>query len=276
MEGDTNRATVTIASGSGDETLTAHLDVDLIIKRAEIQLSTDTVSFSALVGSEGADSTLVFINNIGAGPPRALGEIREIDPQEIEYIDGESDWLEVALVPVERALDQVKVKASADSFVDDGLSVARLAVESEFGGEDSLTVTLAVRKPDSSLDEQTIQFVDLDNLAPYPGDSLVVDPAPSPTGTLKVGVRNGSPSLLDLVGLSVSEVNYIKGDSDWMSPAFERTTASFEDPAVLFIRLETRDLPSGEHVADFSVTSELFPLFETQPKGTFRVILRVR
>jgi hypothetical protein len=274
---DTSRAIVSMTSETEGESLEASLDVALILSRPALSLSTETVTFSDLVGTQDTLSTQVFIKNAGAGNQASLGGIH-LDP--VRYTQGGPGWLSAALHQGEGELPKVTVTGTAANLLE-GQRVAEVPVASAYGGTETLTVTLAVRKPDYSFEKQTIQFVIADSLidgrpVPLPADSVLVISESSDTTVARVGVRNGSETPLSLVGLRVGTPTYPAGqEGGWITGAFlDRTTASFYEPAELVVVVEPKSLPSGVYEGYVRITAERSGLESVDPKD-LRVFLVV-
>jgi hypothetical protein len=274
---DTSRAVLAMTSESQGESLQASLEVAWILSRPALSLSTETVTFSDLVGTRDTLSTQVFIKNAGAGNQASLGGIH-LDP--IRYTLGEPGWLSAALEEGEGELPRITVNGTA-AHLQEGQQTAEVPVVSEYGGTETLAVTLAVRTPDFSFEKQIIQFVIADSLVegrpvPLPGDSVLVVAESSDTMVARVGVRNGSETPLSLVGLRVGTPAYPTGqEGGWITGAFlDRTTASFYEPAELVVVVEPRGLSSGVYEGYVTITAERSGLEPVDPKD-LRVFLVV-
>jgi hypothetical protein len=274
---DTSRAVVSMTSESQGESLQASLEVAWILSRAALSLSTETVTFSDLVGTLDTLSTQVFIKNAGAGNPASLGGIH-LDS--IRYTLGEPGWLSAVLEEGEGDLPRITVNGTA-AHLQEGRRAAEVPVVSEYGGTETLAVTLAVRTPDFSFEKQIIQFVIADSLVdgrpvPLPGDSVLVVAESSDTMVARVGVRNGSETPLSLVGLRVGTPTYPTGqEGGWITGAFlDRTTASFYEPAELVVVVEPGGLPSGVYEGHVKITADRSGLEPVDPKE-LRVFLVV-
>jgi len=274
---DTSRAIVTLASESKGVTLLAYLNVDLILERPVLALSTDRVTFSDLVDSQATLSTQVFMGNDGAGSWAALGEITL---GSVDYYDGEPGWLSAVLNPKVGELPEITLEGSAANLPE-GNHDAHLPVVSGFGGTDTLTVRLALREPDFSFDSLGLQFVIADSLVdgrhvPLPDNRLLVTSESADTTVVRVGVRLDQETPLTLVGLRVGTIEWTQGQSGWITGAFlDRTTATFDDPAELSVVVEPRGLASGVYEAKLEVKSERIGLQDMAPEY-LHVVLTVR
>jgi hypothetical protein len=273
-----HRATVRIRSENGGE---RPLTVTLTLTTPRLRLSTESILFSDTVGSAEPLRTRVFLSNVGAGTRESLGPLQVGG---IQYADGPAAWL-VTLpspgVPVEGY--QVEIAASALGLPA-GTFQARVPLVSTWGGSDTVTVSLTTREPDRSFDLPTIELVK-DSLVggspvpvPLPGDSVVVGPAGTASTQLsvRVGVRNGSRTRLTLSGLRVGIPSYPPGQSGgWITGAFlNRTAATYEDPAELFVAVESRGLAPGRYEGRLVVSSESAGLEAVLPR-VLRVVLVV-
>jgi uncharacterized membrane protein len=274
---DTSRAIVTLASESKGVTLLAYLNVDLILERPVLALSTDRVTFSDLVDSQATLLTQVFMGNDGAGNWAALGEITL---GSIDYYDGEPGWLSAVLNPKVGELPEITLEGSAANLPE-GNHDAHLPVMSGFGGTDTLTVRLALREPDFSFDSLGLQFVIADSLVegrhvPLPENRLSVTSESGDTTVVRVGVRLDQETPLTLVGLRVGTIEWTQGKSGWITGAFlDRTTATFNDPAMLSVVVEPRGLASGVYEAKLEVKSERIGLRDMAPEY-LRIVLTLR
>jgi hypothetical protein len=93
---------------------------------------------------------------------------------------------------------------------------------------------------------------------------------------VRVKVRNGSATRVPLSGLRVGVPSYSSGQvGGWITGAFlNRTTATNDDPAELFIVIVSNGLPSGRHEGRLVISSESAGLEEVVPK-VLRVVLVV-
>jgi hypothetical protein len=166
----------------------------------------------------------------------------------------------------------------------EGISVALVRIESQWGGIETVTVTFSAREPDRSFDLPTIEFVQETTaggsvpLTPLPGDSVVARAQPGTTAQigLRVGVRNGSQTRVTLAGLRVGVPTYLGGSpTGWITGAFlNKTTATFSEPAELSVSVTPAGLPAGRYEASLVVSSESAGLEEVGPR-TLHVILVV-
>ena len=278
VPGGTHRAAVTIASEFGGD---RSLEVALVLTPPVLSLSSQTVTFSDTVGSPDTLQTQVFISNTGAGNRASLGLV---NLGTIDYPQGEAGWL--VTTPGQGELVegfQVGLKGSA-SDLPEGNWTALVPVESQWGGADTVAVTFSAREPDRSFDLPTIQLVK-DSLVngdtvqvPLLGDSVVVGPVsagPTELG-VRVGVRNGSQTRVTLSGLRVGIPSYPQGQAGgWITGAFlDRTTATFNDPAELFVVVVPAGLASGRYEGRLVVSSESAGLEAVAPR-VLRLVLVV-
>jgi len=260
LQGGTHSATVIVASENGGE---APLHVSLVLVPPVLSLSSQTVTFSDTVGSPDTLRTQVFISNTGSGNRASLGLI---NLGIIAYPQGESGWLTTDPEQGDTIEGFVLGLEGVAAGLPEGGWLALVPVESEWGGADTVAVTFAARKPDRSFDLPSIELVK-DSLVggsvvkvPLAGDSLVVGPvvADSAQVGVRVGVRNGTETRLDLTGLRVGIPSYPANQpTGWITGAFlDRTTATFEDPAELFVVVVPADLASGRYEGRLVVSSQ--------------------
>jgi hypothetical protein len=278
LSGETYRATVTIASENGGSgTLEVALDLALPL----LDFSSRIVTFSDTVGSPDTLQSQVFISNTGAGNRESLGSI---NLGSIVYPQGAAGWLITEPGEGEGVEGfQVGLKGSA-AQLPEGDAMALVPVESQWGGVDTVAVTFIAREPNRSFDLPTIQLVvgtlvtGEAVLVPLPGDSVVVGPVsagPTELG-VRVGVRNGSATRVTLSGLRVGIPTYPEGQTGgWITGAFlNRTTATFDAAAELFMVVVPDGLPSGRYEGRLVISSGAAELEAVVPK-VLRVILVV-
>jgi hypothetical protein len=174
----------------------------------------------------------------------------------------------------------VGLEASA-AGLEEGSWQARVPVLSQWGGGDTVAVTLSAREPDRSFDLPTIQFVK-DTLVngvtvrtPLVGDSLSVGPLAGGS-VVRIGVRNGSRTRVALSGLRVGIPSYADGQpGGWITGAFlSRTTATFEEPAELIVVLDPAGLTPGHYGGRLVISSESPGLEQVEPR-VLKVVLSV-
>ncbi len=278
LPGGTHRAVVSVGSeyGGSDD-----LAVALNLAEPLLSLSSRTVTFSDTVGSPDTLQSQVFISNVGGGNRESLG-VLELGA--ITFSGGESGWLQTD-PPGESTIagNSITLNGVA-SNLPEGSWMARVPVLSEWGGSDTVSVTFAAREPDRSFDLPTIEFVK-DTLVggnpqvvPLAGDSVG---ATAPGGStaqiaVRVGVRNASETRVTLSGLRVGIPTYPDGQAGgWITGAFlDRTTATFSEPAELFVAVDPSGLSSGRYEGRLVVSSETAGLEEVAPR-VLRVILSV-
>jgi len=275
LTGGTHQATVTVASENGGE---EDLGVTLVLSPPVLSLSSSTVTFSDTVGSPDTLRSQVFISNTGAGNRASLGAITM---GAITFPQGRSGWLDTE--PGEGEVVEGFVVGLGGTAADlpEGSWNALIPVESVWGGVDTLTVTFAAREPDRSFDLPTIELVK-DSLldgdlvrVPLLGDSVVVGPISADTA-VRVGVRNGSATRVNLSGLRVGIPSYPEGEQGgWITGAFlNRTTATYDEPAELVVVVSPSGLAPGRHEGRLVVSSESVDLQEVAPR-VLRVVLIV-
>ena len=278
VAGGTHRAHVTIASENGGD---GSLEVTLDLASPVLSLSTRSVTFTDTVSSTDTLSSQVFVSNAGAGNRASLGPV---SLGTVAFSQGLSGWL--LTEPEEGGVVegfQIGLSGTA-ATLPEGNWTARVPVLSTWGGADTVAVTFAVRQPDRSFDLPTIQLVK-DSVVggdtisvPLPGDSVVVGPLDQATGEtgIRIGVRNGSQTRVNLSGLRVGVPTYPPGEEEgWITGAFlDRTTATFDEPAELFVVIVPTGLPSGRHEGRLVVSSQSPGLEEVAPR-VLRVILVV-
>jgi hypothetical protein len=276
LSGGTQRAVLAVGSEYGG---TDSLAVALHMAQPVLSLSSQTVTFSDTLASPDTLQSQVFISNVGGGNRSSLG-ILELGA--ITYPDGESGWLQTDPEPEGTIPGNAVTLRGVAAGLPEGNWVARVPVISQWGGNDTVAVTFAVRKPDRSFDLPTIEFVK-DTLiggelqvVPLPGDSMGVS---APTGStdqvgVRVGVRNASETRVTLSGLRVGIPTYPDGQpGGWITGAFlDRTTATFTEPAELFVAVDPSGLSSGRYEARLVVSSETAGLEEVAPR-VLRVVL---
>lgn len=275
--GTIHRARVTIASLFGGSQ-----DVEIALELAlpELNLSSESVTFSDTVGSPDTLQSQVFISNTGAGNRASLGEV---SLGTIGYPGGRAGWLVTEPLEGEAVEGYMVTLKGSGAGLSEGTVQALVPVESVWGGVDTVAVTFLAREPDRSFDLPTIQLV-RDSvtsqgviLVPIPGDSMVVTvPRGSSELGVRVGVRNGTATRLNLSGLRVGIPTYPEGQvGGWITGAFlNRTTATYDDPAELFVVVVPEGLTSGRYEGRLVISSESAEL-ETVAPVVFRVILNV-
>lgn len=273
-----HRAVIRVGSDGGGE---RSLGVTADLSTPVLALSTRAVNFSDTVASPDTLRSRVFISNVGGGGRESLGSVRLGTPT---WSGGAEGWLRTLPVPgSEVAGFSLEVEAST-AALPEGSFTAALPLVSDWGGADTVRVTLAARRPDRSFDLPSIELVrdtvvgEETRTLPLPGDSVVVTvPVGAAPGqvALRLGVRNASETRVALSGLRVGTPTYPSGGGGWVSGAFlDRTSATFSRPAELFIALETGGLTPGRREARLVVASEAVGL-EAVPPRTLRVILVV-
>jgi hypothetical protein len=272
------RATVTVSSAAGGND---SLHVSLDLGQPVLGLSTRSVTFSDTVGSREVLRSQVFVSNGGSGARSDLGRI---EVGTVTYSGGGSNWLHTSPASGQTVDGFVATVEAAAADVPEGTSIARVPFLSQWGGSDTVTVTLVARRPDRSFDLPTIELVGttIVNGSPVverlPGDSLVVTASarsPAQVG-VRLGIRNSAETRLTLSGLRVGMPSYISGKGDWISGAFlNRTSATLADPAELFVAIEPAALDAGRYEAQLVVRSEAAGLAQVQPV-TLRLVLRVQ
>ena len=278
IPGGMHWATVTIASEYGGNST---LEVALDLAPPILGLSSQAVTFSDTIGSPDTLQTQVFISNTGAGNRASLGPI---NLGTVVYSQGGMDWLVTEPGEGESVGGfQVGLKGSS-AELPAGSWVALVPIESQWGGADTVAVTFLAREPDRSFDLPTIELVK-DSLVNgntvsvhLPGDSVVVGPvAAGPTELgVRVGVRNGSATRVTLSGLRVGVPSYpVDQPGGWITGAFlDKTTATFDEPAELFIVVVPDGLVSGRYEGRLVISSESAGLEEVLPR-VLRVVLIV-
>jgi len=271
-------AKVTLASERGGD---AALQVSLDIGQPVLRLSTRTITFSDTVGSREVLRSQVFITNTGSGTRADLGPVVL---GTVSYSSGATGWLHTLPSPNDTVASfQAAIEAVA-ADVPEGTWVAKVPFRSRWGGTDTVTISLSARRPDRSFDLPTIELVRtvVQNGAPVvqrlPGDSVVVTATAHSAAQvgLRVGIRNGAETRLTLSGLRVGIPAYTVGKSGWISGAFlNRTSATFSDPAELFVAIEPATLDAGRYEARLVVRSESASLAGVA-SVTLRVILLVQ
>jgi hypothetical protein len=268
----TNRARVVVESlNGGTDTLVAVLR----LAQPVLNLSSRTVTFSDTVGSTTPLQSQVFISNsgIGAGDRTNLGFLEVGD---ITYPQGESGWLQTIPPPgIPIGAGSLTLGAVA-AGLSEGSSLALVPVLSEWGGTDTVAVTLVTRIPDRSFDLPTIEFVTEGTL--LGGDSVVVEVPAGDTAQVgvRVGVRNASDTRVTLSGLRVGIPTYPPGQpTGWITGAFlDRTSVTFSEPAELFVAISPAGLSPGRYEGRLVVSSEGAGLEEVAPR-VLRVVLNV-
>jgi hypothetical protein len=202
----------------------------------------------------------------------------------VSYSSGATGWLHTLPSPNDTVASfQAAIEAVA-ADVPEGTWVAKVPFRSRWGGTDTVTISLSARRPDRSFDLPTIELVRtvVQNGAPVvqrlPGDSVVVTATAHSAAQvgLRVGIRNGAETRLTLSGLRVGIPAYTVGKSGWISGAFlNRTSATFSDPAELFVAIEPATLDAGRYEARLVVRSESASLAGVA-SVTLRVILLVQ
>ncbi|NJD10138.1 MAG: choice-of-anchor D domain-containing protein [Gemmatimonadetes bacterium] len=272
------RARVVVASANGGSD---SLQVVLDLGQPVLRLSTRAITFSDTVGSREILRSQVFLSNTGAGTRTDLGRI---ELGTVSYSAGATGWLSTTPLPgqtVDGFLASVETKAAN---VPEGTFVAKLPFRSQWGGTDTLAVTLSARRPDRSFDLPTIELVrtTVVNGAPVTqklaGDSAVVTATARSAAqvALRIGVRNAADTRLTLSGLRVGMPTYTSGKSGWISGAFlDKTSATLASPAELFVAIEPATLDPGRYEAQLVVRSEAAGLAQVAPV-TLRVVLVVQ
>jgi hypothetical protein len=273
LSGGSHQTTVTVASEKDGQST---LGVTLILSPPVLSLSSATVTFSDTVGSPDTLRSRVFISNTGAGNRASLGPITL---GTILFSGGRDEWLATEPEEGEVVGGFVVGLSGSASKLTEGSWDARIPVQSVWGGVDTLTVTFAAREPDRSFDLPTIQLV-RDSVidgnvvqVPLPGDSVVLGPVSADT-VVRVGVRNGSATRVNLSGLRVGIPSYPEGQQGgWITGAFlDRTTATFDDPAELVVVVAPGPLAPGRYEGRLVVSSENADLQEVAPH-VLKVIL---
>jgi hypothetical protein len=177
----------------------------------------------------------------------------------------------------------VEIGASAATLAA-GTSTARVPVLTEWGGADTISVSFSARVPDRSFDLPSIELVrdsvvdGASTVVPLPGDSVVVGPlgAGQTRTSVRLKVRNGSRTRVDLSGLRVGVPSYPEGQPvGWITGAFlERTSATFDEPVELFVVVEPGQLAPGRYEGRLPVSSESAGLEAVAPR-ILRVVLVV-
>jgi hypothetical protein len=261
-----HEAIVTVASVNGGD---KPLHVILELLPPILSLSTETVTFSDLVGSTDTLRSQVFIFNSGAGDDLSLGTITL---GEIEYPQGQPGWLTTDPAPADTIEAFLLGLEGTAAGLEEGASVALVPVQSVWGDTVSLRVTFTARKLDQSFDTPTIEL--WKDGAVLEGDSIVVGPVAQDSAQVgvRVEVRNGAATRLDLTGLRVGVPSYPANQpTGWITGAFlDRTTAAVDMPAELFVVLAPADLSSGRYEGRLVISSESVGLEEVTP-----VILRI-
>jgi hypothetical protein len=265
------------SENGGDVDLEATLD----LAQPLLSLSSRTVSFSDTLGSPDTLRSQVFVSNTGGGARPDLGEVRI---GTVTYPLGGAGWLRTVPASGGTVESFVVALEGLASQVPEGASVALVPVESQWGGSDTVTVTFAARRPDRSFDLPTIELV-RDTVVggstvtvPLPGDSVAVATPAGFAGQIgvRVKVRNASETRLTLSGLRVSTPIYVEGQGGWITGAFlDRTSATFSNPAELFVVVEPGGLPRGRYEGRVVISSEAVGLDQVAPR-TLRVMLVVQ
>lgn len=275
LSGGTHRASVTVGSENGGQ---GNLGVILILSPPVLSLSSAAITFSDTVGSPDTLRSQVFISNTGAGNRASLGPITL---GTIAFPQGRSGWLSTHPGEGEAVEGFTVAVSGSASDLPEGTWSARIPVGSVWGGVDTLAVTFSAREPDRSFDLPSIQLVKdsiVDGkvvLVPLPGDSVVLGPVSADT-VVRVGVRNGSATRVNLSGLRVGIPTYPEGQQEgWITGAFlDRTTATFDEPAELVVVVAPGGLAPGRYEGRLVVSSENADLQEVAPR-ILRVILVV-
>lgn len=242
-------ASVTVSSGNAGS---LPVSVTLLVGAPRIALSTRSVTFGDTVGSARILTADVFITNSGAGDQAALGALG-IGP--IRYGGGEpAGWL---LRPEgERALASPVVRLEARAgTLPAGSYAARVPVQSTGGGSDTITVHVAVNRPDPALDQPSIQFVQ--NGVPTGSVSITRPAGDTTQAAVRVTVRNPANTAIGLTGLRIGTTEYLNG-AGWISGAFlDKTSAPFDAPAELLVAIAPAGLVPGRYEADVPVSSSV-------------------
>ncbi len=275
----THRATVIVKSENGGE---ATLQATLDLAQPVLSLSSRAVTFSDTVGSADTLRSQVFVSNTGGGTRSALGTLT-LGP--VTYPIGGTDWLETVPEPGATVEGFALALEGLAADLGEGTSVALVPVESEWGGSDTVSVTFAARRPDRSFDLPTIEFVRQNVVdgatvvEPLPGDSVLVASDQGDPGQIgvRVGVRNAAETRLTLSGLRVSTPSYTAGQAEgWITGAFlDRTSATFSEPAELFVAVAPGALAPGRYEAELLVSSEAVGLEQVSPR-TLTLVLVVQ
>jgi hypothetical protein len=243
---------VVVASGAGG---TARLQVGLELGQPVLNLSTRAITFSDTVGSTEPLRSQVFVTNTGSGTRTDLGRVTL---GQVSYATGAGGWLHTVPAAGGQVEGFVATIEAVAAEVPEGTWVAKVPFISQWAGADTVTVTLAARRPDRSFDLPTIELVRKrvvtgDTVVErLPGDSVVVTAPAGSTGQigLRVGIRNAADTRLTLSGLRVGMPAYVSGASGWISGAFlDRTTATLAEPAELFVAIEPEGLAAGRYEA---------------------------
>lgn len=258
------------------------LAVSLRMAQPILSLSSRTVTFSDTVGSPDTLQSQVFISNIGGGDRSSLGTL---EMGTISYGAGASGWLQTDPLPGGTIGGNVVLLRGLAAGLPEGNSVAKVPVLSEHGGGDTVTVNFATREPDRSFDLPTIEFVKDTviggsmQVVPLVDDVVSVSAQAGDTAQagIRVGVRNASETRLTLSGLRVGIPTYAQGSpTGWITGAFlDRTSATFSDPAELFVVVNPRGLTRGQFEGMLEVSSEAYLPEEVEPR-VLRVTLVVR
>jgi hypothetical protein len=218
----------------------------------------------------------VFVSNTGAGNRASLGPVTL---GSVIYRDGAGGWLETTPGGGDAVEGfQIGVRGSA-ATLSEGTARALIPVVSRWGGADTIAVAFTAREPDRSFDLPTIQLVrdtvvdGAPALVPIPGDSVVVEEGGDPS-SLRIRVRNGARTRVGLSGLRVGVPSYPEGQpTGWITGAFlDRTSATFDEPAELFVVLDAAGLPPGRHEGRLVISSESAGLEAVAPR-VLRVVV---
>lgn len=230
-----------------------NIGVAFTVGSPRIALSARSVTFGDTVGSARTLQTDVFISNGGAGNTSSLGSLTI---GTIGYAAGQpTGWIQAPAGAAVLTTPIVSLSASVGSLPASTYT-GFIPVISSRGGTDTITVQMAVNRPDPAFDKPSIAFL-LDGAET---DSAVATRAAGDTAQFAVRIKVGNPNntAIGLSGLRVGGTTYLSGSSGWITGAFlDKTSAPFGSPAELLIAINPKGLPKGRHRAQIEISSDV-------------------
>ncbi|MGD2121364.1 MAG: hypothetical protein PVJ76_06455, partial [Gemmatimonadota bacterium] len=224
----TYQTTVTFTSANGGDETT---EVTLEVGSALLTLSSEAASFFAQEGGPATPTSIqIAVTNSGAGEFPDLGAIG---------LGGfGAGWLDASL----SGSGNLITLAPSPVGLGQGTYVETVPVNSQFGGNRSIEVTLSVTAtpdpPELALSSENVSF-----FAEVSGSD--------PTSQWVPITNRGGGGFAALTPLSLGTVDYGAGPSGWLSPAVEGET--------LRLDVATGSTPAGTHSAQFAVNPSAGP-----------------
>jgi len=178
------------STGGGDESV----DVTLVVAEPILTLSTQGVSFTGLVAGSSPSNQTITVENTGAG---ALADLGEMAIGTITYGSGASGWLSSPASSSAVAGGVFDIEVSQTGLAS-GSYTATVPVTSQYGGDQSVAVTLSVvREADPPLlllSPDALRFGALvGGESPEPQSTYISNGGGGTLGTLQIGPASYGP-----------------------------------------------------------------------------------